>query len=221
MFHTMVISPKNVAVLLAVLAVLTTSCTRYVDDARAVAGADRSPISAGDGSQCETVDAPLTTIPAKGADDPVMKIPQPEGWDRSTMLDSELIRFAMGNKSLSKDGFAPNVVVTLESAPGTEDPDVVFDTMRSALESDFGATDLRVSDHTLCGLPAQTMEYQTPPLGDIAPHPGTAVVAVLHADGTTFAASVTVQTSDPNDPTYQRDADMILTGFQMLPPSGS
>lgn len=221
MLHTMVISPRNVTVLLAVLTVLMTSCTRYVDDARAVAGADRSPISAGDASQCETVDAPLTTIPGKGVDEPVMKIPQPEGWDRSTMLDSELIRFAMGNPSLTKDGFASNVVVTLESAPGIEDADVVFDTMRDALESNFGATDLRVSDHTLCGLPAQTIEYQTPPLGDIAPHPGTAVVTVLHADGTTFAASVTVQTADPDDPTYRRDSDMILTGFQMLPPSES
>jgi hypothetical protein len=217
----MVIAPRNGTVLLAVLTVLMTSCTRYVDDARAVAGADRSPISAGDASQCETVDAPLTTVPDKGVDEPVMKIPQPQGWDRSTMLDSELIRFAMGNPNLTADGFASNVVVTLESAPGIEDPDVVFDTMRDALESNFGATDLRVSDHTLCGLPAQTMEYQTPPLGDIAPHPGTAVVAVLHADGTTFAASVTVQTADPDDPTYRRDADMILTGFQMLPPSES
>lgn len=207
--------------LLAVLTVLMSSCTRYVDDARAVAGADRSPISAGDASQCETVDAPLTTIPDKGVEEPVMKIPQPEGWDRSTMMDSELIRFAMANRSLSKDGFASNVVVTLESAPGIEDPDVVFDTMRSALESDFGATDLRTSDHTLCGLPAQTMEYQTPPLGDIAAHPGMAVVAVLQTEDMTYAASVTVQSTDAENPDYQRDADMILTGFQMLPPSES
>jgi hypothetical protein len=221
MFHSMVISPRNVAAMLAVVTVLMTSCTRYVDDARAVAGADRSPISSGDASQCETVDAPLTEIPVQSDVEPVMKIPQPQGWDRETMMDSELIRFAMANPRLSKDGFASNVVVTLESAPGAEDPDVVFDTMRSALETDFGATELRVSDHTLCGLPAQTMEYQTPPLGNIAPHPGMAVVVVLQADDATYAASVTVQSTDPDNPEYQRDADMILKGFQMLPPSES
>ncbi len=111
------------------------------------------------------------------------------------------------------------MVVTLESAPGIEDPDVVFDTVREALESDLGATDLSVTDHTLCGLPAQTMHYQTPVMGNIAPHPGSAIVAVLSTDGMTYAASVTAQTTDPDNPTYQRDADAILRGFQMLPPS--
>jgi hypothetical protein len=161
----------------------------------------------------------LTAIPARGDDEPVMKIPQPQGWDRTTMMDSELIRFAMANRSLTKDDFASNVVVTLESAPGIEDPDVVFDTMREALESDLGATDLRVTNHILCGLPAQTMHYQTPVMGNIAPHPGSAVVAVLSTDGMTYAASVTAQTADPDNPVYQRHVDAILRGFQMLPPS--
>ena len=206
--------------LVAVATVLMTSCTRYVDDARAVAGADLSITPASEAaSQCQAVDDPLTTIPAKSNDEPVMKIPQPQGWDRKTMMDSELIRFAMSNRSLVADDFASNVVVTLESAPGIEDPDVVFDTVRQVLESGLGATDLRETDHTLCGLPAKTLHYQTPVMGNIAPHPATAVVAVLHADGTTYAASVTAQTADPDNPTYQRDADMILTGFQLLPPS--
>ena len=86
--------------LLLMAAVLVTSCTRYVDDAKAVAGEDRSPLAGANASQCETVDAPLTTIPAVKDDEPVMKIPQPEGWVRSTKLDSELFRFAMLNLSL-------------------------------------------------------------------------------------------------------------------------
>ena len=90
---------------------------------------------------------------------------------------------------------------------------------RESLESAFGATDLRVTEHTLCGLPAATVNYQTPTMGNLAPHPGTVVIAVLHTDDMTYVASVTVQTADPQNPTYQRDADMILKGFQMLPPS--
>ena len=84
---------------------------------------------------------------------------------------------------------------------------MVFDSQRDSLESDLGATDLRVTEHTLCGLPAETVQYQTPMMGNIAPHPGTAVIAVLHTDDMTYAASVTVQTTDPDNPTYQRDAD--------------
>lgn len=205
--------------MLAVATVLMTSCTRYVDDARAVAADGRSTAAESEASRCETVDAPLTTIPALRDGEPVMKIPQPQGWVRSTMMDSELFRFAMINRGLVRDDFASNVVVTLESAPGIEDADRVFESQRESLESTFGATDLRVTEHTLCGLPAETVRYQTPAMGNLAPHPGTVVMAVLPTDDTTFAASVTVQTADPENPKYQRDADMILTGFQLLPPS--
>lgn len=215
----MVTTSRTATVGLALATVLITSCTRYVDDARAVAGADLSTPAAADASECEVVDAPLTTIPDRNDDEPVMKIPQPDGWVRSTMMDSELIRFTMANQSLVKDDFASNVVVTLESARGIEDPGVVFEGQREGLESVFGATDLRVTDHTLCGLPAQTVNYQTPEMGKVAPHPAVVVIAVLHTDDTTYATTVTVQSTDPENPTYRRDADMILKGFQLLPPS--
>jgi hypothetical protein len=201
--------------------VLMASCTRYVDDARPVAGPDRSPVTASDASLCEQVDAPLTTIPAVNAGEPVLKIPQPPGWERSTMMDSELIRFAMLNDSLATETFAPNVVVTLESAPGIEEPDVVFDSQRQALEAAFGATGLRVIERTLCGLPAETVHYQTPVLGNVPPHPAIAVLGVLHTDDMTYAVSVTVQTTDADNPVYKRDADLILNGFQLLPPAPS
>ncbi len=217
----MATTSRTAAVLLAAVAVLMASCTRYVDVARPVAGPDRSPVTASDASQCDEVDAPLTTIPAVGDGEPVLKIPQPPGWERSTMMDSELIRFAMLNDNLATETFAPNVVVTLESAPGIEEPDVVFDSQRQALEAAFGATGLRVIEGMLCGLPAETVHYQTPVLGNVPPHPAMAVLGVLHTDDMTYAVSVTVQTTDPENPVYQRDADMILKGFQLLPPSPS
>jgi hypothetical protein len=150
-----------------------------------------------------------------------MNIPQPPGWERSTMMDSELIRFAMLNESLADETFAPNVVVTLESAPAIEEPEVVFDSRRQALESAFAATGLRVVEHTLCGLPAETLHYQTPTLGNVPPHPAIAVLAVLHTDNMTYAVSVTVQTTDPENPVYKHDAEEILNGFPLLPPSPS
>jgi hypothetical protein len=214
----MVTAPRTATVLLAMATVLMTSCTRYVDDARAVAASDLSKVPETEASQCEAVDAPLTTIPAANDDEPVMKIPQPRGWVRSTMMDSELIRFVMGNQTLVKDDFAPNVVVTFESAQGIEDPSVVFDGERESLESIAGASDLRITEHTLCGLPAETVQFRMGAIGNVPPHPAIAVFAVLHTDDMTYATTVTMQSTDPGNPIYQRDSEMILTGFQLLPP---
>ena len=58
-----------------------------------------------------------------------------------------------------------------------------------------------------------------PAIGPVGPHPAMVVCAVLQTDDATFAVTTTVQTADPDNPTYQRDAEMILTGFQMLPPT--
>ncbi|KUI20385.1 hypothetical protein AU193_17130 [Mycobacterium sp. GA-1285] len=210
------------AAVLLLATVPMVACTRTVDDARAVAGADLSTSADSgelDASRCEVVDEPLTTIPAKNDNEPVLKIPTPPGWVRTTMMDSELIRFAMRNDELTTQGFTPNVVVTLESAPGMQDADVVFANMRDALESGIGATDVRETERTLCGAPARTFDYQMPAMGSVAAHPAVALGAVLRTEGQTFAISVTAQTLDPEDPTYQRDSETILDGFQLLPPS--
>jgi hypothetical protein len=215
----MMTASRAVAAALAATAmVLATSCTRTIDDARVVAAPDMGK-AASDGSLCTSVDASLSTIPDRGDDEPVLKIPQPEGWQRVTMMDSELIRYTMRNASLQKDGFAPSAVVTLESQSAIEDPRVVFDAQQEALVSAIGATDLRVRQHTLCGLPAETIEYNAPAMGVLPPHPATSLSVVLHTDDRTFAVSVTVQSAHPENPIYQRDSRTILDGFQMLPPA--
>jgi len=204
---------RTAAVLLMLATTLMASCTRYIDDAQAVASDDQSTSAA----ECETVDAPLTTIRPLKHDEPVMKIPQPKDWDRSTKLDSELVRFAMVNRI---SGSAGSAVVTLERPPGVEEPDVIFEMQRHALESMAGATDLHVSEHTLCGLPAETVQYQMPETGRIDPHPATVVIVVIHVEDRTYAATLTVGTAGADSPTFERDAEMILKGFQLLPPAG-
>ena len=211
-------SRVSAAVLGAVAIVLATSCTRVVDDARVVAAPDLGKAGA-TAEDCTPVDAPMTTVPDHGDDEPVMKIPQPDGWERVTMMDSELIRFTMRNTGLAVEGFAPTAVVTLESHRGIAEPREVFDAQHDALESGIGATDVRATQSTLCELPAETIDYITPPLGILPPHPARVLCAVLHTEDRTFAMTVTVQSADPDNPTYQRDAETILTGFQLLPPS--
>jgi hypothetical protein len=197
--------------------VLATGCTRTIEDARVVAAPDMGKAGA-DASACTPVDAPLTKVPFHVDDEPQMKIPMPDGWERVTMMDSELIRFTMRNPRLAKDNFAPTAVLTLESQPGEHDPQEVFDAQHDVLEQGVGATDVNATPTTVCGLPAETLDYVTPPIGPIAPHPAKVVCAVMRTDEKTFAMTLTLQSADPDNPTYKRDAQTILTGFQMLPP---
>ena len=215
----MVIAARAGAVMFGAAAIVVlTSCTRVVSDARVVAAPDMGKAGA-TAADCTTVDAPMTSIPDRNDQEPVMRIPQPEGWTRITMMDSDLIRFTMRNESLVRDGFAPTAVVTLESHRGLAEPQEVFGAQRDALETAVGATELNVTETTLCELPAETIDYITPPIGILPPHPARVLTAVLLTDDTTFAMTMTVQSADADNPTYKRDTETILTGFQMLPPS--
>jgi Probable lipoprotein LpqN len=217
----MAIGARTAALVVGATAiVLVTGCTRTIEDARVVAAPDMGKARA-DASACKHVDAPLTKVPFRVDDEPVMKIPQPDGWERVTMMDSELIRFTMRDPKLAKDNFAPTAVVTLENQPGEHDPQEVFDAQHEVLQSGVGATDLKSEPTTLCGLRAEILDYTTPPIGPIAPHPARVMCAVMQTNEKTFAMTLTVQTADPDNPAYQRDAETILTGFQMLPPASS
>ena len=73
-------------------ALLATSCTRLVTDARVVAAPDMGKAGA-TAQDCTSVDAPMTKIPDHTDEEPLLRIPQPQGWERLTMMDSQLIRF--------------------------------------------------------------------------------------------------------------------------------
>ena len=207
---------KAVAVLAAAMvAVLLPSCTRTIDDARAVAG-ERTATAQADESACTVVDAPLVTIPTD-VGEPVLKLPKPPGWERITEMDSEIVRYTIRNDSLSA-----NAVVTLESVEGTGDPGEALDLVREGLLELLGAdADLGITRHSLCGLTAETIEYINPGFGQMGPMPAKALDVVLMHEGTTHVASVNILTRSPGDPTYERDLETIITGFQMLPPSPS
>jgi hypothetical protein len=147
-----------------------------------------------------------------------MSIPAPPGWERSTALDSELIRFALVNQSLATAGFAPNVTVTLEQVAGEQSADSVFEQQRTALVDQGGATDLRSTPGTLCGQPAETIDYTGAPVGAAPSRPVTVLLSALPAGDRTFAVTVTVQAVDAQNPVYQQDSAAILRGFQFLPP---
>ncbi|QZY45204.1 hypothetical protein [Mycolicibacterium austroafricanum] len=214
---------RRVLAATAVLAAtLVPSCTRVVDDARAVAAEPGAPFgSYASADACTPVDSELADVPpprGAAADiEPVLRIPRPEGWKRVTALDSGAIRYVMRNEGLATGGITPTAVVTLESHRGELSPREFFaDQRRQVMQ--LGVTDLTLTDTTLCGLPAVRGHYMSPLLGTAAPRRADLLSAVMVSEGTTYGVAVTVQSADERDPEYQRDSAQILNGFQMLPP---
>jgi hypothetical protein len=172
-------------------------------------------------SSCEHVSAPLTPIDPHSDGEPRLRIPQPPGWERASMLDSDVIRFTMRNKDLVANNFMPTAVVTLESVPGAATNDeTIFDQERAALVDRLGATGLHTKQITLCGDKAELVDYDAPGMGRIPPRKIRTLMVAATFDTSTYVTTVTVQSTDPDNPVYTRDTDTVLTGFQMLPPDG-
>ncbi|VEG57559.1 putative lipoprotein LpqN [Mycolicibacterium aurum] len=203
-------------------ALLLPSCTRVIDDARGVA-AEPGQVFGATASEaaCTPVDAELVDIPqpagSSGVADPVLRIPQPEGWNRISSLDSDMIRFVMRNDGLAADGLAPTAVVTLESHRGEISPEKFFAEQRRQV-GQLGVTDLTLTDTTLCGLPAVRGHYLSPLMGTAGPRRADLLSAVMFTKGRTYGVAVTVQSADEDDPVYRQESEEILDGFQMLPP---
>ena len=165
-----------------------------------------------------TVSAPLADADVVTEGEPVLHVPQPAGWEPNTTMNTELIRYVLANPGLVAESFVPNVVVTLEKVAGTDiEPQEVLDQQRKGLETQALVTDMSVTPTTMCGALAEIVDYTLPAQGAVPPHPARVLITAAPIDGDTYSATVTVQAMNADDPTYQQDAETILTGFQMLP----
>ena len=135
--------------------------------------------------------------------------------------ESPIVRFFMGNKSLTANNFTPDAVVTMGTVQGGGKVNDAFEQGRSGLTS-AGFTNLSVTDGTVCGLPAQTVTSTLPAMPGMAPErPGKALIVADQAGDKMYIVAVQVQTTDPANPTYQHDSNTILTGLQVLPPGAT
>ncbi len=208
--------PYKLCATVAAVAVLAVpGCSRVV-----TGNAARDPnVPPRKATDCEQVSAPLTPIDPRSAGEPQLKIPQPPGWERASMLDSEVIRFTMRDQDLVNKDFTPTAVVTLESVPGGDaDSKTIFDQERSALVDRLGATNLQISETTRCGDDAELVDYDAPSMGRIPSRKIKTLMVAGAFNGNTYVATVTVQSTDPDNAVYARDTGTVLTGFQMLPP---
>ncbi|MCG7596589.1 LpqN/LpqT family lipoprotein [Mycobacterium sp. PSTR-4-N] len=209
---------RSAGALLLASAMVLTGCGREITGT-AVTAAGRAPAQeAGDDAQCTTVTAPLVDIPQKNPREPQLRVPQPQGWERNTMMDNQIIRFAIVAQDLVADQFAPNAVVTLESVRGSADPDIVFEQNRSNLTTMMGAFDLQTESNTTCGLPSETTTYIAPAMGPAPQRPIIMHAVVARTPSATYLSTLTVQTTDATNPTYVRDSAEIVDGFQLLLP---
>lgn len=187
-----------------------------------MAGCSSGQLSA---DKCQTVSAPLTDVPTRTDQEPKMRIPVPEGWERSTKMDSENIRFAIRNPGLAAEGFTPNAVITLQRvAADIGNPQQILDAQNQQLAKKLKVTDMKSNSAEVCGAPAMSTSYTapevkiSPKINPIPPRKATSLGAVYKTGEATYVATVTVQTIKDDNPTYVSDSEMILKGFQLLPP---
>jgi hypothetical protein len=89
---------------------------------------------------------------------------------------------------------------------------------RAALVDRLGATDLHIPETTRCGGEAELVDYDAPAMGRIPPRTVTTLMVAGAFKGNTYVATVTVQSTDPDNPVYARDTGTVR--FQMLAPGG-
>lgn len=175
--------------------------------------------------KCETVSAPMTDIPSRTDQEPKLRIPTPEGWERSTKMDSESIRFSIRAQGLTADGFTPNAVVTMQKVAGDiGKPMQILQAQQDQLTKKLNLKDVSTTEMKVCGAPALSSTYKTPELKlgpnmpSLPERKATSLSAVYRAKDANYVATLTVQTIKPDDPGYVRDSQMIVKGFQLLPP---
>ena len=175
--------------------------------------------------KCQTVSAPLTDIPTRTDQEPKLRIPVPQGWERSTQMDSEQIRFAIRSPKLAAEGFVPNAVVTLQkTSTDLGKPELILQAQTDQLTKKLNLTDVNSTPTKVCGAPALSSTYTTPEiklgskLPSVPARKAGSLGVVYRGEDANYVATVTVQTVKADDQTYVADSEAILTGFQILPP---
>jgi hypothetical protein len=188
-----------------VFAGVLVGCGRVVDGAAVM-----QPLAGED--DCAKVSAPLSTILPQHDGEPMLRLPQPAGWERLTAMDSEVVRYMTRNPSLRASAAVTQEDVTKSNAS----PEDIIAAEFSNATTFVGATDVVTSPHPpVCGYPAGTVTFNVPQRGGIPPLSGLAL-AVITTGARKYAVVVTVQTAEPDNPTYVEDSKAIVDGFQVL-----
>jgi hypothetical protein len=204
-----------------VVASARAALTAVVLAALALTGCSGSKPSA---DKCAEVSVQLIDVPTRTDQEPKMRIPLPPGWERTTKMDNESIRFAIRNPGLTADGFTPNAVVTLQKVDtDIGKPEKVLESQNEQLGKKLKLTDMKSSPSQVCGAPALSSSYTAPEvklgpkIPPIPPRTASSVSSVFKGRDSNYVAMLTVQTIKPDNQIYVQDSATILKGFQLLP----
>ncbi|MGB0972969.1 MAG: LpqN/LpqT family lipoprotein [Mycobacterium sp.] len=169
-------------------------------------------------ADCNRVDYPLVDIPPRSGDAPAMQIPQPPGWEvgQTDEKEHQRLRFVQTNQALAANHYAPTSAVTLSSHPGQWPAQELFDEANSALIDSGFAEGIQSRPTTVCGQPAEISDYTMTLDGVSAPMSAKALMAVAESENETYLAVLTITTTEPDNPIYQRDSQAILDGFAIV-----
>lgn len=162
---------------------------------------------------CKASDVPLTTLDSKAADEPTLELPTPAGWEYSASMNSPILRGLVANTGLRANGFTPNAVVTLEDLTGKVDNAQQGIDAEVAGAAQHGIAVASRTPGTVCGYLSATITYT------LRGHAVTALVTAAADGQKLWAATLTVQTNEPDNPTYIADKQTILNNFQLIMPS--
>lgn len=181
----------------------------------AACGTDSDESASANGDQasaCAPATGPMVEINTTG-DEPQMQIPQPDGWERNTQMDSEIVRLALVNPGLAEGGFAPNLVVTGEASPA--DPQESFEVQISSIRDGLGVPELSSTEGELCGHPTMTVEYMLPEMGGVPERPATMQIVVVDEGEQAFTYTFTAQSTAETDPAFDDDISSMLESVQI------
>ena len=176
-----------------------------------------------DAAACSVEGARNVEVDSRYRSEPIVTVPLRSGWDRMEPGDvpnapegaeSPSIRGLFVNTGIRDNGFAPNIVVTLDrssAASGQEANDKAIADARASVGSVKDQ-----SSSVACGNTLYRTDFADVPGPDGKTQTGTWFIAVAESpDGDMWLACATIQTRNPNDPEYIAARDALLEGFQI------
>lgn len=211
-------SGQCAAVVTAAVLALCGCGGRVVAGTATVGEGARTAVGGGDVRACNHVDAPMVDIETQDNGEPLLRVPQPAGWIRDPNLDNQLIRYRMVNNAMARYILAPNIVVSLVHLSNVE-AQAEFDKQKQSLQAMPSNSNLTGSRGMQCGYPAATLGFDQPPVAPGTPLRSVRARSMLVGTGAKqFLVTATVQSNDPDNPVFQKDAQVMLDGLQVTTP---
>ncbi|MDD7811300.1 LpqN/LpqT family lipoprotein [Mycobacterium sp. CSUR Q5927] len=153
------------------------------------------------------------TLDPRDADEPTITLPCPPGWEFMSGNDSPLVRGVLYNQELRRHGFTPNAVVTCEELTGQVGlPSQALAKEGAAVTDIVGELDTDIPG-TVSGFASRTITY------NLQGRPATGlIVAVQNAKDRIWALTVTIQTTDAENPHYIAAKQAILDSLEVRLP---